>query len=365
MRRSAPRLVGAAAVVVLLAACGSSGSGSSSASGSSGSGGGLSETNVTISGAFTSDMEPAWVAAGAGFFKSNGLNVKIVNSGTGGSTASQIVAQFLGNKDSFIFGAANTIMSVAQSGVPLKAVYGVRLGGPFQITVSNPVASSLHIPSGTTAADTEKQLTALKGSHLKIAISGLTSPVGGYLGAILKQRGLTYGPGPDTDVQLIPAGSSSATRAAVQSGKTGALIGNPPNSLLPDSTTINLGLVQPLADTATIYAAAQTSFVQQHKDTVAAAVRAMTQAWTWAKANPDKAEAIVTAQYKALGTTDATTLHTLFRSLQDYWAEPSMGEDAYNHAKDVQNLITPNSLKINYADVVDSSFVTDALKAAN
>src|ERR1700691_101179 len=125
-RRAVVSGVGAAALALMVGACsssGSSGASSSSSSGTTSKSGSL--TNVTmIIPSLSANQALGFIAQDGGYFKKNGLNVKIVNSGAGATA----VAAVTGGSGQFVISGGSDILSAVSKGQ--KLVYIARgLGG--------------------------------------------------------------------------------------------------------------------------------------------------------------------------------------------------------------------------------------------
>ncbi|HLI14716.1 MAG TPA: ABC transporter substrate-binding protein [Acidimicrobiales bacterium] len=320
----------------------------------------LSQANITVTGNYTADMLPAWVAENAGFFKKNGLNAQIVNSS--GGSASGAIAAFIGNHEDFLLTATPTEMAARQAGEPVIAVYNVRRGGPFWITISSSVARAKGIPSaGSTPAQARKQLAALRRTHLTVAVTSLAAPAYDYAVAVFRQNGVSYGP--NGDVTFVPVGNASAQQAAVEHGTTDALVNDPPTAVLPGTVTINLGLLPPVASADTLYAVTTVSFLRAHRDSVQAFVNALTEAWAWAHEHPTLAERISDAYNKTIDITDPTALSKIFHGDYDFWVGPSMTLGGFTTAERIANMgIKGSTLSVTYGQLVDNVFVKNALR---
>src|SRR5580693_8582361 len=124
-RRALVSGVGAAALALVVGACSSSGSSGSTSSGSgtTSKSGKLTDVTLVIP-SLSANQALGFIAQNGGYFKQNGLNVKIVNSGAGATA----VAAVTGGSGQFVISGGSDILSAASKGQ--KLVYIARgLGG--------------------------------------------------------------------------------------------------------------------------------------------------------------------------------------------------------------------------------------------
>src|ERR1700729_1133045 len=125
-RRALVSGVGAAALALVVGACSSSGSSGSTSSGSSSGttskSGKLTDVTLVIP-SLSANQALGFIAQNGGYFKQNGLNVKIVNSGAGATA----VAAVTGGSGQFVISGGSDILSAASKGQ--KLVYIARAPG--------------------------------------------------------------------------------------------------------------------------------------------------------------------------------------------------------------------------------------------
>jgi NitT/TauT family transport system substrate-binding protein len=350
--------VGAAA----LTACGSSNSGSAAPSG--GGGHALSQSSITIGGSTAGDFGLTWIAQQAGFFKQQGLTVKFVNFSAGTGSTAGITSAFLGHSFDFLNNPATATLFAKQAGAPIHAVVSVDEGSQNQIAISDAAAARLHIPAADgTAAEATKQLLALKGSHIKIGVTGTSSTSFTTIVALLQLNGLTYGVNsPGKDVDFITTGTANSQVAGFLAGKFDAIASTPPQTTKPNTVVISLGLIPPVSQGAGLYLATLDSFAQAHPDTVQAVVNAEVEAWAYARKNPAAAEKLMVSMYAENGVTNPATVQSLFALQSKYWETPVMSQTAYNSAVKVINLGSKTPISLGFSSWCDTSFVDKAIK---
>ncbi len=355
----------AAVVISLVSAC-SSGSSSKSSSSSASAGGApkLSDSSISIGGSTAGDFGLTWIADKGGFFAQQGLTVKFVNFSAGTGSTSGITSAFLGHSFDFLNNPATATLFAKQSGAPIHAVVAADEGSQNQIMISNAAAAKYHIPAATgTAANAQAQLAALKGSHITIGVTGASSTSYTTIVALLKLNNMTYGiDSASSDVDFVTTGTATAQVSGFAAGKFDALASTPPQTTKPNTTTISLGLISPVAQSAGLYLATLDSFAKAHPDTVQAVVNAEVQAWAYAKTNPAGAEKLIVSMQAENQVTDPTTVQQLFDSQSKYWVTPVMTKDAYDSAVKVINLGQSMPVTLSYTDWVDPTFVDKAAK---
>jgi ABC-type nitrate/sulfonate/bicarbonate transport system substrate-binding protein len=341
-------VAGAAVVALALAGCSSGGGGAASADGGT--------TKVTIGGAYKADFGLVWIAKQQGFFRQQGIDVSTFD--TSGVDANATMSAFLGGQFPIIDVAAPTEMFAKQSGGHLHAVMAMDTGEQIEVTVNNAAASAAGV---SLTGDPTQQLTALKGSHLSIAVTSTSSPAYNNLVAELKTHGLTIGPGADVNLQTV--GSISAQVAGLKAGRLAAAASTPPSiPVIPNTTVINLGKITPLSQSVGQYLCVADSFAAAHPKTVQAVVTAITQAWNYARQHPAQAERLISSLDKVNGVTDPAEVHTLFADSSSYWRTPLMERTGFTSAVHTVNLAQQQGLTLSYDDFADPKYVNTAVR---
>ena len=230
---------------------------------------------------------PLSIAEQLGYFKDEGLNVKIVDF-QGGSRSLQAV---VGGSADVVSGAFEHTISMQAKKQPMTAF----------VLAGSSLPSSLSLVSNKTMKD-YKQLSDLKGKKVGVTAPGSSSQM--VANFILKKGGL----GPK-DVAFIGVGSSSGAVSAIRSGQIDALINLDPGYHNPseerrrqNSSPIPVKLkIRKLLQAAQCLPAASTapvSFVEKNPKTVQALTNAIVRADDWlAKATPEEVAKVVPASY--------------------------------------------------------------------
>lgn len=351
--RSAAGVLAALLAVAGLGACSSS----SAASGSSGK----TLTQISIAGSYGADFGLVAIAQQAGFFKDQGLDVKLVNSG--GFSAASLQSAFLAGTYTFEVSAAASEMLAVAAGGAFKSIAGIDIGQQQQIAIAGDVAKKDHIPlHATTAAGTEAQIAALKGSHITIGISNTSGPSYNEASAVFKAEGITVGP--HGDVTMESLGNTSSFVPALDAGKIDAFILPPPISDVKGAAVINLGNVAPVDNATALYVMALSKTIKDDKATVQKTVNALVEAWQFAKANPAKAEPMLAQIYAANGISSPadSEAHVIYNDDSHYWITPEMPQSAFTNALNILETGQGKQVKVAYQQMVDNSFVSNAVR---
>jgi NitT/TauT family transport system substrate-binding protein len=354
----------ALAVASAVAACSSSGSSSATAASTGQASGAksLSLTNVTVVGNFATGFAPLWVAQSEGYFKAQGLNVTLKDLNTGGATGA--VTALLGGTGQFLVVAAGATSLAVSGGAPIKAVMQSDFAPIQQIAITSSAAAKAGIAaSATTAAGTEAQLKALKGSHIKLATTSKSGNSYIILQAVLHQYGLTTGAGGDVTVETEP--SSSVQISLLKSGQVDGIVNAPPVTTQAGTALIELDKVPPVSEALSDLVSTTSSMVSQHPDTVQAFVRAVTQGAQWIQAHPSQVVTALSPLYQADGITDSATVSYLATE-QAAHIGPSrvITESAYNNTVAMGNLANPATpVKASFASWIDNTFAENAEKS--
>ena len=159
-RRALVSGVGAVGLALVVGACSSSGSSGSSSSGSSGTtskSGSLTNVTMVIP-SLSANQALGFIAQDGGYFKKNGLNVKIVNSGAGATA----VAAVTGGSGQFVISGGSDIQSAAAKGQKLVFIArGLGGGQATQLVLTTAAAKKTGLGANATPAQKAKALNGL------------------------------------------------------------------------------------------------------------------------------------------------------------------------------------------------------------
>lgn len=299
-----------------------------------------------------------FVAIKANLFAKYGLNVNWLNTSLG---ASAQVTAFLGGDATFLITGASSEIPAAQAGAAFRAVLQTGTGDPQTICLSPAAAAAHNIPTADkTVADVKKQLNALKGSHLTIATSTITSNSYTWLNALARKLGITIGlngANPNADLNITTSGSVPNEIAAYMSGKVAGFMNIPPNTLQPGAVDINFGLVPPLTQVVGNYAVTNISTIQQHPDTVQAFTNALVEASLLLKNKPGPSKIMIEDVMAANGAsgTQIPTTYGLFKTTIASPLYPTLS--SYDHTILTYDISLAVPYSLTYSTFVDQAFV--------
>jgi ABC-type nitrate/sulfonate/bicarbonate transport system substrate-binding protein len=350
-----------AAAVATLTGCGSSGSSSAGGSGKS-----LSEASITFGAGYNqADSSLIYIAQQNGYFKKQGLTVKIVN--TAPLSTSDTVAAFFGGTYDFLNNAAATdiLADVSSGGDEMTAIWQSTVGSHEQIAVNNAFAKQIGLTAGSaTAASALTEFKKLKNSHITIGVSSLTSLAYIDLVAACKTNGLTCVANSKTaDVDIVTAGTPASQVAGIRAGKFDGVVAGPPTTSQPNTTVIQLGLVNPVDESVNDYVTVKPSFAKAHPDTVQAVVNALMESLQYAEQNPSAAEHIMAGMFNAEGVTSAALQQSQFTNAAERWVHPAPASSAYDTTVKSLNLAQAKPVSLPFSQFINASYAQQAAKA--
>ena len=293
---------------------------------------------------------PTMVAEHLGYYKDEGLDVEIVDLGSGGKALQALV----GRSVDVTSGAYDHTVQLAAKNIDLQAFVLQASLADYAVGVVKKKAGSYRSPKD------------LKGMRVGISSPGAGSDM--FLKLVLAKAGIN----PD-DVSVINVGLSSGAVAAVRKGELDAIANNDPVMTVLEES----GEVKVIADartrdgSRTYYGAddypaaaffAHADFIQKNPNTVQALTNAMVRALKWmSRATPDQVMAALPPEFA--GGDPATYKKILVKLLPTYSPDglfpANSGEIAY--AALAQFVPTVREAKIDLAKTFDNRFVQKAL----
>jgi ABC-type nitrate/sulfonate/bicarbonate transport system substrate-binding protein len=289
-RRALVSGVGAAALALAVGACSSSGS----SSGSSGSSSGTtsksgSVTNVTmIIPSLSANQALGFIAQGAGYFKQNGLNVKIVNAGAG---ATAVAAVTSGSGEFVITGGSDILSATAKGQKLVYLARGLGGGQATQLVLTTAAAKKTGLPANATPAQKAK---ALNGLTIASASAASSWTVQATKAAATQGAKINW-------TYVKPADMD----AAMKSGHIDGIVAAPPFTTQPVYTKTGvMWLNGPAGTFPGGYAvpaygdpmvATTQAYVDSHPSVVKAFLKSILQAGQLAQTDPSKAASITKA----------------------------------------------------------------------
>ncbi len=175
---------------------------------------------------------PLLVARDRGFFAQQGVNLEFTELQSGATAQQALVG---GNVD-FVDSASSEVAAAFSKGVPLIAVQNTILQTQA-VCVRKDFAQKAGISPSSSLQD---RMKGLKGAIISITGPGSASDRG--MRWLLQKYG---GLDPNTDVELVQIGGSSAVLGAIEQNRIQAYLQSPPNCEISAAKGITQVLVQP------------------------------------------------------------------------------------------------------------------------
>jgi len=297
-----------------------------------------------------------YIAEGAGFFKDEGLDVETVQVPSG---TQQLAAILGGSADAAPTNLEQVIRSYARGSdmVAMSRIYDIF---PYVLVLSNKAIAKSGIKDGMPI---DEKVKRLKG--LKIGITSVGSGTDSFIRSLLLARGMS----PDKEITVQPMGSADGMLTALQKGLIDGFSFIPPYSEIPAQQGYGKVVIDPitgevpeLKDVPYMVVATSRRHLQSAPKTMLAITRAYTRAIKLLQDDPDRARQLVR---KYLRAADDKTFNAVF---QKYIA--ALPANPVITRSQVQNMVNwmnfskaQKPLKIEYGDVTDSVFATQAAKA--
>jgi ABC-type nitrate/sulfonate/bicarbonate transport system substrate-binding protein len=289
-RRAIVSGVGATALALVVGACSSSGSSGSSSSGGSGTtakSGTLTNVTLVIP-SLSANQALGFIAQDGGYFKQNGLNVKIVNSGAGATA----VAAVTGGSGQFVISGGSDIQSAISKGQKLVFLArGLGGGQATQLVLTAAAAKKTGLTASSTPAQKAKALDGLTIASASAA-SSWTVQANAAAATVGAKINWTYVQPADMDAAMKAGhidGIVSAPPFTTQPvySKTGVMWLNGPAGTFPGGYAVS-SYGDPMVATTQ-------SYVDSHPAVVKAFLKSILQAGQLAQTNPTKAASITKA----------------------------------------------------------------------
>ncbi|AXE31415.1 ABC transporter substrate-binding protein [Chromobacterium phragmitis] len=269
---------------------------------------------------------PFAIAERRGYFRDEGLNVKIVDF-PGGAKALQAL---VGGSADLVSGSFEHVLQMQAKGQPIQSI----------VTQGEIPGLALMVPRDKAAS--WRSPADLKG--LKVGVSAPGSGTHLFLNALLAKANLK----PDA-VSAIGVGTGATAIAALESGQIDALVSVDPSLSVLERNGTGVAVVdtRKLSDTKAVYGGsyaagsiyAKTDFIQKNPKTAQAVANAMVRALAWLKqATPQQIVAAVPPSF--YGKNPAIYQQALVKSMPSYTADGVMTAEAARNV--YQSLLASN-----------------------
>lgn len=322
------RLFGAIAVAAL--ALTATACGSSSSSNSNGSGTPADPTSITVSySEEIADELPLWIADEAGYFKEQGLSVKLVSL----PSDQGFPALIAGQTQLASIGGSQILSGVAQ-GAEVKTIATLTPVFPYEMWAKG-----------------VNGLKDLKGK--KIGVTSSSGSVYVATLAALKEAGLTA-----SDVNLVTLGSVTNVNNALLAGTVDAAVSHPPASAAFKAAGFKsiINLAERKVPNVNVGIAATDAFAKDHADTVTKFLTALKKAFERELSDEKYATEVIKAHLKE---NNAEALKETY----DFYAKevlpkkPLATIEQLKSAQEALSKKNPDIQKVDLAKVIDTSFV--------
>ncbi len=191
-------------------------------------------TEVTVTeGAHVIGFSPFYLALQAGFFRDEGLDVKLITVG-GGPVS---IAAAVGGSALIALSGGPEAVDAARKGSPVRIILTLTSEFASNVVVSNRFAQAKGI---TPRSPLDEKVKALKGA--KIAITSPGSSTDQLIRFLLKK----YGMNPDTDVEIVALRTGPPMLAALRQGTVDAVVLSPPTGEQAVAAGYGMVLINPL-----------------------------------------------------------------------------------------------------------------------
>jgi NitT/TauT family transport system substrate-binding protein len=318
---------GAAAVALLLTACGQASAPATSERP-------LTQVTAAYSN-ITGDNIPSWVAMKAGIFKKNGLDVDLKLISGGAATMAALLSDGIQIGQ---LGGAEALSATAQ-GADLVVVATLAPVFPYVFMVPESIK---------VAAD-------LKGKKVGVSSRGGSADIATQL--VLRGANLD----PNRDVTIVAVGSHANRTAALASGAIQGAVDDPPDSveLLEKGFHVLFDLAKQKLPAAQTVVMAKRAWVEGHKDVVQRYVDSLVQAMV--KAKKEKAFTVgVLKTYFNRDNEHAMTVAYDFFVGEVLPILPYPEKVQFDEAQKVLGAKTPKVLTVDVGKLIDRSYVQSA-----
>jgi len=295
-----------------------------------------------------------YMAVDGGFFRQQGLDITILDVGSGTRQAAAIMG---GSAEMSTIGLEQNMQANARGG-GLIAVCACFNAFPMSITLSRQAADKNGFTPGLSLDDKIKRLHGLR-----LGISSPGSSTEGFVRTLLLSRGLN----PENEVSLQPVGGGAPMLAALEAGGVDGFVWGPPFSttaVTKDNAVVVIdpmnGEVPEFNNYAYLTLSTSRQTLESKRPVLLSAVRALTATMTFAHADPDKAAASIRHRFPGMDDTQYRQAFDIF--IKGVPTTPDIEEARYNRTLATLNISVKPPLVVPYSQVVVSDLAREALK---
>lgn len=285
-----------------------------------------------------------FIAEGAGFFKSEGLDLDTIDVTSG---PRQVAAVMGGSVDIAPLGLQLVIQAQSRGGdmVAICAGYDIM---PMSLVLSNVAVAKIGIKPGMS---TDEKIKLIKG--LRIGITGPGSGTDDMIRTLVSVRGLD----PDKDIKILPLGNGDSMIAAMEKGLTDGFVITSP---FPETAVArNLGTIiaEPLLGEVPeakgvpyIVMGTSRATLNAKRPLMVKAVRAWAKAMKMAQENREEARKVAQQYFKGM---DVAVFNAAFdKYLRGVATEPLIPPSNVERVNTWLTLAKKTKIEAKYEDVV-------------
>lgn len=227
------------------------------------------------------------LALGGGFYKEEGLDVSVVDVGSGPRQAAALMG---GSSEFTSLGFIHVLKSISEGGNLVAIAPSLNLLD-IQLVLGNDVMQKAGI---TLQQSVDERVKRLKGLKLAITTPGSTTDT--WLRSLVKFRGME----PDKDLTIQPVAGGTPMLAALSKKATEGFVWGAPQTHQAVQQGIGTIVIDPFADAIPEIDGVPYTVIITSRDTLKkkpevlrAAVRGLTKAMKFARDKPDEARAIL------------------------------------------------------------------------
>jgi NitT/TauT family transport system substrate-binding protein len=314
----------------------------------------LSKSDLRV-GVIGFGTDAAIVAASEqGFFEDEGLDVELELTRSG----STMIAALSGGSLDFGFGGISPPLHAISQGAPIRVIANLVLSHDLSLRINPEVADAAGIPvEGAALVD---QVAALAGSGISIGVGGPGGGVHTQTVAMLQN----YGVDVEEDVSIVHYETPDSLVAAFKQGEIDAYSWVAPHSLaVSDDEALKLVLGDLPEYEASVQwpVTTRTELMEAHPDSVEAFMRALVRGWLYMRDNPDEAGEAFRSRFIE-GMDDAIWSQMWARVVANMGESPAVTPEGLDKALAITQAGAPAPLGLDFADVVDNTFVNRAIE---
>ncbi len=296
---------------------------------------------------------PAHVAAAAGLFAAEGLDVEWVDVGAG----SKQVASVAGGSATMTMLGMQPAITAAEHGADLVAFAALFNKYPIQVVLHPQVMQRIGLTSSMPIDEKVKRLAGLT-----IGITGVSSSTDSVLRSLLLARGLD----PDKALRIQPLGTPTAMLAALSKKAVDGAMLSAPQAQIAEAGGFGLTAIDPLTGevpefNGVPYTAMITTrdMLKRQPDLIMKATRALAKAMALEQKDPQQVGQLL--QSKIFPDIDAKLFASFEPTYRSAAAQtPVITSDDYARLLKWMHILDPKPVTVRYEQMIDTEFAKRA-----